>query len=309
MSSKEQVHDRDKTTSKRRLPRPDRNSGTLAQQLPPATAIQQARLAPSTLSARSVLQLQRTIGNRAVVGLSTKTKQRAKPIGSLIQRVKVKVGEEEKELSTLSVGEMKKYLIKACFREKGLSDEEKQDVATWIKNNYAKLSQKERKIIEGRLTSLYPEVIPEAIKDFKDGTVQIKQDDIEKAIGGEKEQVGDTGYCISVSSGSIKIHYGNTDLGIVTFSIEKSRIGVQTINIHSQYQGQNLSRFLMAVFCIYGRSKKATNWELKTEDTSKGWWAQWGSSDLATILKRGDMTKIHLPRKPKKVKPKKITIH
>ena len=143
MSAKEQAHDRDKTTSRRRLPRPDHNSGTLAQQLPPATTIQQARLAPNLLSAKSVLQLQRTIGNRAVVGLSTRAKQRAKPIGSLIQRVKVTIGKEEKELSTLSTSDMMKYLRGVCTfvrlkGDKGLSKEQKADIATWMKNEYEK---------------------------------------------------------------------------------------------------------------------------------------------------------------------------
>jgi hypothetical protein len=75
MSAKEQTHSNDTEGAKQRLPKPaTENLDILAQQQAPATLIQQARLNPGSLSPRDVLQLQRTIGNRAV--------------GNVIQRVR-----------------------------------------------------------------------------------------------------------------------------------------------------------------------------------------------------------------------------
>ncbi len=70
MSSKEQVHSDNKLISKKKRLRPDvQNFDTPTQQTHPATIIKRAKLAPSSLTPRDVLQLQRTLGNRAVTRL------------------------------------------------------------------------------------------------------------------------------------------------------------------------------------------------------------------------------------------------
>ena len=77
MYSKQQVNSNGKAVSKQRSPQPKvRNFKTLAQQIHPATVTQRARLDPSSLTQRDVLQLQRTIGNQAVGRLLARRVQR-----------------------------------------------------------------------------------------------------------------------------------------------------------------------------------------------------------------------------------------
>ncbi len=75
MSSKEQTHGNDKTSSKQRRPKTaTENSDIAAQQQPhPAAIIQRTRLDPNSLTASDVQQLQRTLGNRAVGQLLAQT--------------------------------------------------------------------------------------------------------------------------------------------------------------------------------------------------------------------------------------------
>lgn len=93
MSSKEQVHSDDKATAKlRSSQREVQNFETLTQQTHPATIIRGARIAPSSLTSRDVLQLQRAIGNQAVrrllagEGTGRPTVQRASGDGQLPER-------------------------------------------------------------------------------------------------------------------------------------------------------------------------------------------------------------------------------
>jgi len=78
MSSKEQTHV-DRTSSKQQPPKPvSGDLDTLAQQQPhPATIIQRARLDPHSLSARDVLQLQHSVGNRATTQLLAEVSARS----------------------------------------------------------------------------------------------------------------------------------------------------------------------------------------------------------------------------------------
>jgi len=93
MSSKEQIHSDDKATAKSRSSRREvQNIETLTQQTYPANIIRGARVAPSSLTSRDVLRLQRTIGNQAVgrllAGARTvhPTVQRASGEGQLPER-------------------------------------------------------------------------------------------------------------------------------------------------------------------------------------------------------------------------------
>ncbi len=79
MPSKEQPHNNDKASSHQRLTKPPTNNSDLPalQQTHPSAIIQRARLVPPSLTAQDVLQLQRTIGNRAVGQLLAETQQRS----------------------------------------------------------------------------------------------------------------------------------------------------------------------------------------------------------------------------------------
>lgn len=75
--SKEQPQRNDKDTVRQRSPQPDdQNVDMLSRQTHPAPLIQQAKLDPKSLLPRDVLQLQRTVGNRAVGQLLAQTAQR-----------------------------------------------------------------------------------------------------------------------------------------------------------------------------------------------------------------------------------------
>jgi hypothetical protein len=78
MPSKVQTHSTDAASSKRRSPKPaPENLNRQAQrQTRPATLIRRAGLDPGSLTPHDVLQLQRTIGNRAVGRLLAQTAQR-----------------------------------------------------------------------------------------------------------------------------------------------------------------------------------------------------------------------------------------
>lgn len=75
MSSKEQTHRNDKTSSKQGGPKPATEHSDIVaqQQTHPATIIQRARLDPSSLIASDVRYLQRTLGNNAVGRLLAQT--------------------------------------------------------------------------------------------------------------------------------------------------------------------------------------------------------------------------------------------
>ncbi len=77
MSTKEQTQAKDKASSKKRPPKPaPENADTLAaQQIHPTMIIQQARLAPGSLSPCGILQLQGIIGNRALTQRLARTEQ------------------------------------------------------------------------------------------------------------------------------------------------------------------------------------------------------------------------------------------
>lgn len=78
-STKEQAHDINKVSAKQKSLEPAiQNSDVLAQQQTlPTTTMQRARLEPGSLTPSNMLQLQRTIGNRAVGKLLTKTGPRS----------------------------------------------------------------------------------------------------------------------------------------------------------------------------------------------------------------------------------------
>ncbi|KJY93140.1 hypothetical protein TW84_04510 [Vibrio neptunius] len=210
-----------------------------------------------------------------------------------IQRVQVTISGQQKELSTLTVSEMERFLRMKNLSNTALTEEEKVDVATWVEQNKV---QKGYKVIESQFTKLYPEVIPEAVKDFGQvEAVTLNANDIGNAIGGEKQQIGATSYYISASPSTLNIYYGEEELGKIRYSIQDNRVGVETINIRNHLQGKNLSRLIMVAFCKYGLANNATTYKLNTADTSGGWWAQWGSQNLTQILSRGDMQNIYLP--------------
>jgi hypothetical protein len=73
MSSKEQTLSNDKGSAKPRYKPLVEDLDIVTQQLHPATIIQRAKFAPRSLTPHDVRQLQRTIGNRAVIQLLTQT--------------------------------------------------------------------------------------------------------------------------------------------------------------------------------------------------------------------------------------------
>lgn len=77
MVSKKQPHSKDKGSTEKRSPQPAiENADVVAQQQPhPAIVNQKARLAPSLLTPREVLQLQRTVGNQAASRLLAQAAQ------------------------------------------------------------------------------------------------------------------------------------------------------------------------------------------------------------------------------------------
>lgn len=77
MSTKKHSYNNDKAISKQRAPKPvTENLELTQQQTHPDTLIRRANLSPSSLTSGNVLQLQRTIGNRAVRRLLDQTAQR-----------------------------------------------------------------------------------------------------------------------------------------------------------------------------------------------------------------------------------------
>lgn len=78
-STNEHAHDNKKVSAEQKSLKPaDRNLDALAQQQTlPTTTIQRVRLEPGSLTPHDMLQLQRTIGNRAVGKLLTKTDPRS----------------------------------------------------------------------------------------------------------------------------------------------------------------------------------------------------------------------------------------
>jgi len=76
MSTKEQAQRNEKIKAKRRPPQPGKPVEPLGQQIYPTTIIQQARLAPRSLTPRDAQQLQQMIGNQTVSKLLTRTEPR-----------------------------------------------------------------------------------------------------------------------------------------------------------------------------------------------------------------------------------------
>lgn len=77
MSSKKKAQDTDRDTVKQHSPRAKAHGlEPVAQPLPPAAIIQQARRDPDSLTPQDALRLQRTVGNQAVGRLLTPAAQR-----------------------------------------------------------------------------------------------------------------------------------------------------------------------------------------------------------------------------------------
>lgn len=89
MASKMQTPGHDKGSTEQRSPKPAAGYSAIVaqQQTHPAAIIQRARLAPNSLTANDVLQLQRTIGNQAVGRLLAQVAQR-QPVQGVVQRLR-----------------------------------------------------------------------------------------------------------------------------------------------------------------------------------------------------------------------------
>lgn len=181
-------------------------------------------------------------------------------------------------------------IVLRTFRFKAPTQRETGLISLWLESNKPSVE------VKNLLANAAPQLMPVAVKKFKGGTVRISLAEIRNSLG--SGQIAGTSYFVSDNGGYIRINYKKElDLGLIRYSIAKGKIGVYTINVNDQFQGTNLSRLLMALFCIVGIKGKAITWEFKTEDTSEGWWSQW-STDLKKTLARPDMQTIYLPADP-----------
>lgn len=222
---------------------------------------------------------------------------------AIIQRVKVEVKGGTKEISELTPQEMLEYLKGYLFGGT-IAVDAVADIQTWLKKN-----QGEDKVYQS-IRMAYGKVnkaMPEAVKAFPAGTTVLTRSEIEAAAK-SPGMIGKSPYVLVGTGSGLSLVTNEKELGWIRYNVvdetinsgksneRKISVGmVQTINVKPLYQGLNLSRILMAAFCAKAMAAGATEYRLGTEDTSKGWWGQWGSRDLAKILARGDMQRIHLP--------------
>lgn len=148
-----------------------------------------------------------------------------------------------------------------------------------------------------------PESYPVSVKDFETGTVVISQSQIREAViaalqSGKAAQIGSTGYSVTARDGYVHIYFGDDAVGFVRFTIKGKVAGVQTINVANTYQGMNHSRVLITAFAIACQQLKCVQYTLATEDTSKGWWSQWGTTIFKSLLQRPDLGTIYVPANP-----------
>jgi hypothetical protein len=225
---------------------------------------------------------------------------------TVIRRVAVPVKGGTKEISALEPKEMLDYLNSFLFSGT-IAMAAVAEIQAWIKSH--KSEDKTYKTIMLAYAKVNKEM-PEAVKAFPAGTIVLTRGEIEaaaKATG----MIGKSSYSLTWTGSGLSLSTRENELGWIRYNVveetvnpgkkneRKIKVGmVQTINVKPLYQGLNLSRILMAAFCARAMADAATEYRLGTEDTSGGWWGQWGGRDLRKILERGDMQRIHLPTYP-----------
>jgi hypothetical protein len=224
---------------------------------------------------------------------------------AVIQRVQVKTkGGQMKEISALDPPEMLAYLNSYLF-EGTIPVDAVKDIQTWLKSH----DSKDDTILKiKRAFWKVNKEMPEAVKTFPAGTTILTRAEIEAAAK-SPGMIGKSAYSLSATGSGLTLSMRENVLGWIRYNVvedtliegksqaeRKIKVGkVQTINVSPRYQGLNLSRILMAAFCAKAMSDNAEEYRLGTEDTSGGWWGQWGTRNLKKILQRGDMQQIHLP--------------
>jgi hypothetical protein len=109
-------------------------------------------------------------------------------------------------------------------------------------------------------------------------------------------------YRFEVTQAALLVSFQGTELGKLTITRPKSRgsvLKVGELDVHTQFQGMNLSRVLMVMLAQLAQQVSGGKYSVgeDTPITNPTFWRQY-STNANTLLQRGDHQRIDVPANP-----------